>query len=869
MATAQVPRQSRLADDAATAALYATRPERKASLRTPTVTKTQYINPRAVGGTQNHSHASAASALAHANRKPVEIWQPPARQPAAEKAALCVKDYTPPQEPKPTTQHSSEGLGAAALAVREQRASVSQESASAANRRGSIANRYHHTAVGGNPKEKALKAASGAYTDSRKRADSAPSDGGATSELPYDASTAGVSRYSRVEEGDSLDHLDPAMEASRIRHASNANPKLYTSSPPVQSEIKEQNYKHSQRAAAIVMAKDMYKVTGTKQQSGQSTAVQAAQKGHSQLGYRKPVSTADGTALRRAIALQETAQRRAAEKLALMHDENAAYQLYYGTAPEPPRSFLTSRRKRTSSDTEVLQTDAEQSRQIRSQMTNLRSRLGQVDDRKTQDRELLMQAARRNVDRTLQDMEARVCADTGRAPPALQREWDEAAHAGVRREAENFEAEAEAEGTHADRVNIGGQTYMDMADVDAVARSRLQPALDEIADDAEQRRAEEIEARLDAEEEQRHAAVEREREAETRELEKQQRGTSKRESKVPKFFLWRKKGKRARVEESGTEEAQAVSPVSQGAVLEKPPSTTADNDASTKTIPDEPSIRTEPRDTTPEPASVEPETRDTVPDDASVDTEIAAPATVVAADSSIPETESSKPDDNDVPVAIPQRPTRSQTEPLQLEQRDAAASSPTVVHYFTPPVTSPRADAKLKNWFRDRLVRRSSGPIAVYPRQPAPEFNTDHEPAFQGGATLTGRDETRGAALGSHPLGETIPTHNRSSSYYSNDFDVTKMTSADSSESTKQNDNSKKRSRLSRTFLKTVSGNHDEPGSNDGDSRRDSGVQSSQDVNGTDAQSLRDGATDQGLSVPPTIGETVNGRRESRFAEIL
>jgi hypothetical protein len=296
---------------------------------------------------------------------------------------------------------------------------------------------------------------------------------------------------------------------------------MYTSSPPVESEIKEQNYKNSQRAAAIVMAKDMYKVTGTKQQSGQSAAVQAAQKGHSQLGYRKTVSTADGNALRRAIALQEAAQRRAAEKLALMHDENAEYQLYYGTAPEPQRSLLSSRRKRTSNDTEVLQTDAEQSRQIRSQMTNLRTRLGQVDDRKTQDRELLMQAARRNVDKTLQDMEARVCADTGRAPPALQKEWDEAAQARVRREAKDLEGEAVR--TRGDRVNIGGQTYMDMADVDAVARSRLQPALDEIAENAEQQRAREIEARLDAEEEERHAAVEREREAETREIEKQQR----------------------------------------------------------------------------------------------------------------------------------------------------------------------------------------------------------------------------------------------------------------------------------------------------------------------------------------------------------
>lgn len=476
---------------------------------------------RAVGGTPNLSHASAASALAHANRKPVEVWRPPTRQPAAEKAALCVKDYTPPQQPQPATGHSAEGLGAAMIAVREQRASVGQAPTSTGHRRGSSAtDRYHHTAVGGNPKDKALQAATGAYTLSRKRADSAPSDPGVTSELSFGRAAAGASRYARVEEEGPLDHLDPAMEASRLQHAASTNPKLYTSSPPVQCEIEEQNYKNSQRAAAISMAKDMYRVTSAKNQSGQSPAILAAQKGQSQLGYRKTVSTADGAAVRRAIALQEAAQKRAAEKLALMQDEQVEYQQYYGTAPQPQRSRLTTRRKRTSSDADASQIDAEQSRQIRSQMTSLQTKLDQVDVQKTRDRELLMQAARRNVDQTLQDMEAQLYANTGRAPPSVQKGWDEVAQERVRREAEDFEATT-AQGN---RVNIGGQKYMDIADIDAVARSRLQPTFDEITENAELRRAHDIEARLDAEEEQRHAAVERQREAEVKELEKQEKG---------------------------------------------------------------------------------------------------------------------------------------------------------------------------------------------------------------------------------------------------------------------------------------------------------------------------------------------------------
>lgn len=409
-------------------------------------------------------------------------------------------------------------MGAALIAARQHQAAA--QAPPPTHKRGSSVDRYNHIAVGGDPKAKALQAANGAYTTSRKRADSVPSDQGVSSETPYALSAAGASRHVRVEEDAPLSHLDSGMEASRIHHIANANAKMYTSAPPVQSEIDEQNYKNSLRAAAISMAKDMYKVTDSRESGESDPALVAAQRGQSQLGYRKTVSTADGSAVRRAIALQDAAQKRAAEKLARMHDENAQYKEYYGTAPQPQRSRL-SRRKRTSSDADASQIDAEQSRQIRSQMTSLRTKLDRVDVRRTKDRELLMQAARRNVDQTLQDMEARVYANTGRAPPSVQKGWDEVAQERVRREAEALDAATQ----HGDRVKIGSQQYMDYADVEAVARSRLQPALDEITENAEQQRANDVEARLDAEERQRHAAVERQREAELRELEKQDKGT--------------------------------------------------------------------------------------------------------------------------------------------------------------------------------------------------------------------------------------------------------------------------------------------------------------------------------------------------------
>jgi hypothetical protein len=855
MATAQMPAgRPRLADDAATAALYVTHPERRASTRTP--------NP--ITRTPNLSHASAASALAHANRKPVEVWQPPARLPAAEKAALSVNNVTAPQQPQPTSQYSAEGLGAALLAARQHQAAA--QAPPPTHKRGSSVDRYNHIAVGGDPKAKALQAATGAYTTSRKRADSVPSDQGVSSDAPYALSAAGASRHVRIEEDAPLSHLDSGMEASRIHHIASTNAKLYTSTPPVQAEIDEQNYKNSLRAAAISMAKDMYKVTDSRESGESDPALVAAQKGQSQLGYRKTVSTADGSAVRRAIALQDAAQKRAAEKLARMQDENAQYQEYYGTTPQPQRSRL-SRRKRTSSDADASQIDAEQSRQIRSQMTSLRTKLDRVDVRRTKDRELLMQAARRNVDQTLQDMEARVYANTGRAPPSVQKGWDEVAQERVRREAEALDSAPQ----NGDRVKIGSQQYMDYADVEAVARSRLQPALDEITENAEQQRANDVEARLDAEERQRHAAVERQREAEMRELEKQDKGTAKNKGEgkvtIPKFFLWRKKGKRARVE-SEADEAQAVSPVTQETVEEEAPA--APKDLSKDVIPEEASSDASEAGPAPiaatQAAAIESQVKPREPAQQPTPEPTPEPTLEPTPEPTlepkqgpvrVPTQEPAQPaETDDIPPAVPRR----RSTPLTpLAQRD------TPIHYFTPPVNSPRADSKLKSWFRDRLVRPSSGPIPVYPHQPGPEF-TDSEPAFTGGAALTGPEEPRGAALSSHPFnGMEIPTHNRSSSYYSNDFDVTKTRSGESGASSPK---ARKRDRLRMTFLRRVSRSDDEPMPNAADAdapRRDSEVPSVK----TDIQSLRNSAVEQGLPAPPNIAETMSTRRESRFSEDL
>lgn len=456
------------------------------------------------------SAASAGAALAHANRKPVEIWGP-GRLTEAEKAALCVKDYTPPEVFQPSNRYSAEGLGAAILAVREQRGAATQPR---------IQTGQNISAGQGQPQERALRAATGAYS-TRQRAESAPDEPGIVTESPWARSAAGASRRAPVEPEGPLDHLDSAMEASRIHHAANVNARLYTSTPPVASEVEERNRRNSLRAAAVSMARDMYDVTAAPGETGDlESAIYAAQRGQDRGRARRTISGGEGTAGHRGMTLQDAAQKRAAEKLARMQDEHAELQQYYGTAPQPRQSFLAGRRKRTSSEADATQTDAEQSRQIRNQMFSLRTRLNRVDEKRQQDREQLMEAARRNVDATMRDMEMKLYADTGRAPPSMQKQWEEAAQARARQEVEA----AEATGARRERVNIGVRQYMDKADVEAVARTRVQPALDEIENEAERRRAEEVEARLDAEEQQRQAAIQKEREADTREAEKQQKG---------------------------------------------------------------------------------------------------------------------------------------------------------------------------------------------------------------------------------------------------------------------------------------------------------------------------------------------------------
>ena len=204
------------------------------------------------------------------------------------------------------------------------------------------------------------------------------------------------------------------------------------------------------------------------------------------------------------------------------------------------------------------------------------------------------------------------------------------------------------------------------------------------------------------------------------------------------------------------------------------------------------------------------------------------------------------------------------------EQRDAAAVGGVAPMHTVSPITSPRADSKLRTWFRDRLVRRTSGPVPVYPHQPGPDFNTDSEIGFSGGAALRGQSESRSAALSSHPV-----TDDDFDQRSNNGAEVSKMSTYDSVSSGQVEPSSGgKRQRLRRSLMKTVGRSNQDSKTNGatGNSHSRDTSEAAPEFKDSDSgiQGLRNSAIEQGLPVPPALGDNASTTgRESRFSEDL
>ncbi|PKX95716.1 uncharacterized protein P174DRAFT_503013 [Aspergillus novofumigatus IBT 16806] len=858
----QRSRSARLADQAATAALYVTHPERRLSVREPATFESQLFRDPKATGSLNLSHASASAALAHARSHHKNLT-------TDRRGAAGYQTQDTGTTEAPVARPSPEGYKAAITAVRDRRAITSLPPVTTGFKYdiSTTSDQVYDIQRESLDRDKALRAATGAYRLSRKRADSAPSKPTIAREAPYAASAAGsVKPAPEVE--DPLAHIDSSMEASRIHHMANVNAQLYTEHPPI--GLEEQDRKDVLRAATISMARDMYDITEKREEvpTGEpSAALYGAQRGLSRMRSQRAVPKSDPAALKQAIKVQEAAQQRAAEKLARLNEPT--YQEYYGVDPHVPRPTLSIRRRRASFDSDTSAADAERSREIRHQMSSLRSRLDAVDEQRTKDRASLMEAARRNVNATIQDMEMRVYHETGRPPPSMQKEWEEAALERAQRDVQEQEPYRPY-----DKVNIGAERYMDMADVEAVARSRLQPTFDEITDRAEKERAKELEARLDAEERERYEAIARERERETRAEEKRQlahteaeiqKRQMKEKATGEKTWLWRRKSKRTqdtKQKPSAEEETNYHGP---GAVAPAP--APAPQPA---TPPVEAASQVEAAPAAQAPQAEAPQVEAPQAEAPQVEAPKAEgpqaePATTEAA----PQAEAH-------PVAAPAIIDTTQPQPAEDEARIVAPGTA-----GEEELRLERRGSRLKSWFKGRVGRRSNGAERESLREIEGEGARTANTGFAGGAALAGTD-SRGAALGSHPVTGNDPTtmqQRMSGDEGSLGNDATRRGSSGIAE---QNGENRKPSRLRSSFKKMVSGGSQDNKTNGvskpSDDHRtasesaESGVRNPEGSNASTAtkEELREGAADHGLPVPPAIGKhATNGSRESRFSEDL
>ncbi|MCJ1471857.1 hypothetical protein MMC13_000498 [Lambiella insularis] len=565
-----------LQGQAATAALYATNADKKSkAAKSPldadgklssagAATSLKYATPQdlpwfpSVGIADPESSAGAAASLANTNQKPFEYWKPEYSAPANKSAHLAWEYKAAPLwQPELSAAGSKAALIAANHGgeVNIWRPEATAEGNSAAGQAMRMKNLspaldYGYTADG---RRRALMAATGAMSG-RKRAGSTPAiprntypDSANSVANALNAATVANRPSTKGNKPRAAPTDLPGLsqaDATRIHDAAitNLGREMYTSHPPVAPEVEEKNRQAGIRAAAVSMAKQMYAI----QQKAIENAAADSEKSQSQYAanrvHGRKSSFASSTdesvqGYHPYANLEEAARKLAAERLAKIGDPNAAnvaYRDYYG-ASQPVQSRLSIRgrmRRRASSDGQLPGVDELKSQQIRSQMSIFNDKLAQIDGKKRQkDRDSLMAAAQRNVAKRMSGMDEKVFSETGKVSPAMMAEWEAKARV-------KAEADSSARMVNHGKINIGGGKMMDQSEVDAIARARVQPTLDEISEKAAAQRARDEEIRQAAEERKRdaeeQAQLSKERDAKTKDEWKRFKEEEKREERTKK-----------------------------------------------------------------------------------------------------------------------------------------------------------------------------------------------------------------------------------------------------------------------------------------------------------------------------------------------
>ncbi|KAI4191666.1 MAG: hypothetical protein LQ346_004664 [Caloplaca aetnensis] len=818
---------NKLEDQAATAALYVTRNDRayKSKSNYPldadnklssasAATSLKYANPRdlpsfpTTGLEHGEAGAGAAASLANANHKEFKLWKPGSSAPAS-KAAMLAKDYKP--APLWHPEDSAAGSKAALLAAREgghvniwqpESTSAGNSAAGQAMKAKGLSPQVFGGATADDNK-KALMAATGAMSSNRRRAGSTPAspppaypDAANSAANALKAATSVSRSAGRGPQSKSPPPNPSPIDAARIHNAAvtNLSREMYTANPPVAPEVEESKRQQGLRAAAISMARQMYDV--------QQKAIEEAanhRKGDSHYAatsaQNRPPSSVisdDEPSAPRYVNLQEAAQKLAAERLAKLHDEHAAYRNYYGaTVPVQKRLSIRGRpRRRASSDGNIPKGDDEQSKIIRNQMSIFKDELAQVDAKKRQrDRDALMAAAQRNVKASMTDIDEQVFNQTGKASPAKMEEWETKAKARAK-------AESDERMVNHGRVNIGGGKFLDQSEVDAIAAGRVQPTLDEITAKAEKQRARDEELRRQQEERERIAAEkvadQKERDLKTKEEWKRYRDEEKAETRAKKEEERMKKVEEKRLKEeekrkskmpkgSGLKDEERPMTASEAPVLdpipsvepmdsedelkrpqlrttlteeimlqaeeEKRASILADGRQKSSNLAQEPEALPSfgyPEDEIP--GAINPDS----PDAAQVAKRVfSAPVMDPSEDIAVPmpKHDESKPEVAE-PTAVfpPLAPGSTATVPKPAEPIHQlislpAATTETTVSGPTPAQRLPKGEGKVSSWLKSKL-RRSSKPGKPANSKSAPIEDTSNEKAFVGGASLTAATST-------------------------------------------------------------------------------------------------------------------------------
>ncbi|KAJ4504734.1 Eisosome assembly protein [Exophiala dermatitidis] len=473
--------------------------------------------------------AGAAASLADSNKKQFEHWIP-GTIPAANQAAHKAKDYE--MDPAWKPELSQAGSQAAMVAHKDTapvdiwQAPETDQGASAAS--SALQNKKSPPAitnreVSTDNRQKALLAATMSMSRGRRRAESAPIK---PAQPPPQASSSGwalkaaESSHQR-KPSDASTRLTPetsGVDAARVQNLAkhNVDRQMYTANPPVAIEVEEKNRQDTLRASAIAMARKMYAIQqaqideakGVRRSDSHYAANSARRRAQSDAANL--AATPDEPAPRYEN-LEEAARRLAHERLSKLHDEHAEYRQYYGQQTPPPRSRLSLRRgRRSSSLREDSDSDEEQSRRIRAQMSLFQGKLADVDNKKRQaDRDALLAIAHKNVTARMNAIDEQVFSETGKVTPQQREIWERQAR-------ERAQRESDERLMHAGKVHIGGGKYLEQSEIEEIAKARLQPTLDEITEKAEQQRARDEEIRLEQERLKAEQATEKQRQAETK-----------------------------------------------------------------------------------------------------------------------------------------------------------------------------------------------------------------------------------------------------------------------------------------------------------------------------------------------------------------